>query len=793
MSGNRLQPFDLSGPKAGGDEVVLGPADRLDAGSVSAPAAATPAPAASGDVPPLEPATRNALAPAREPSGLPVYLGAAALTLASVGAPLAYVLASPGRFAALERTPGVLVELSLLAAAAIGFVWVAAFLAQQGRRLAADAGQARVLAESLLAPAALAARETGATVAVVRAEIERATAAAADAQAGLSALREALARDSASLAAAAQDSTRAANALTEGLASESRRLEALAAALEARAKSVAEAITAQARMVGEASDLAETQIREAEAALAARAADLAAAAGDAGNAARLAGDTLSGQLLRLETVNASTGEQARAIEESMAEQRAALVAASQAMRADHETYAAEAESQRAQLVAISGQARESARELSQTAGQSAEVLHQMVAATGEQLRALTNAAAEERDKLTAEAAQSVSAIAEIAGREREALEAKARAARGLLTGATSESQEKAQAAFEARMGEARQMIDQSTALIDEAGSRINARLTAGAEDTRQALVALQAVLAEVDQRLARAPADAEAQTTAIRQNVERGIEALMQSARQAAEETRSIDAAFQERVRRNYDMLSEAVRLMGVVAAAGSSGDRARARPAAPAPGDAAPPATAASPPPRVAPPLPVQPPAPRPAPDTPAVDAGARPRLKLTPTATDAEFKEVFDAAGGREPAETIGDSWTWKELLTSMDKPDDDDASVTAAILGEIEAMGIDAGALVPRGRVDEIIALQRGGDAAGGRDIVRRLAPAAVRRLARRLMTDPNFRAQAEQYVRRYAAVLNESAAHEGGDATAAGLLGSDQGRAYLLLDAAIIDAR
>jgi hypothetical protein len=170
------------------------------------------------------------------------------------------------------------------------------------------------------------------------------------------------------------------------------------------------------------------------------------------------------------------------------------------------------------------------------------------------------------------------------------------------------------------------------------------------------------------------------------------------------------------------------------------------------------------------------------------------RPRLKLTPTATDEEFKEVFEAAGAREPAaETIGDSWTWKELLSSMDKPEGDEAAATATILGEIEAMGIDAGALVPRVRVDEIVALQRAGAAEGGRDVVRRLAPAAVRRLSRRLMTDPTFRVQAEQYVRRYAALLNEAAARDGGDAAAAGLLVSDQGRAYLLLDAAIIDAR
>jgi len=175
-------------------------------------------------------------------------------------------------------------------------------------------------------------------------------------------------------------------------------------------------------------------------------------------------------------------------------------------------------------------------------------------------------------------------------------------------------------------------------------------------------------------------------------------------------------------------------------------------------------------------------------------MDALTRPRLKLTPTATDAEFKQVFQAAGGREQPETIGDSWTWKELLSSMDKPDEaDDEALSRTILDEIEAMGIDAGALVPRAQMDEILAVRRSGDAAPARDLVRRLAPAAVRRLSRRVMTDKAFQGNAERYVRRYAGLLNEAAGRDGGDAAIAGLLGSDQGRAYLLLDAAIIDAR
>jgi hypothetical protein len=163
-----------------------------------------------------------------------------------------------------------------------------------------------------------------------------------------------------------------------------------------------------------------------------------------------------------------------------------------------------------------------------------------------------------------------------------------------------------------------------------------------------------------------------------------------------------------------------------------------------------------------------------------------------LTPTATDEEFKTVFNAAGGREQAESIGDSWTWKELLSSMDKPPGEDGSLTGAMLGEVEAMGIDAAALVPRARIEEIAASLKAGEASSGRDTVRRLAPAAVRRLSRRMMADRNFHDQAARYVRRYAGLIGDAAKREGDGFSASALLGSDQGRAFLLLDAAIIDA-
>jgi hypothetical protein len=169
------------------------------------------------------------------------------------------------------------------------------------------------------------------------------------------------------------------------------------------------------------------------------------------------------------------------------------------------------------------------------------------------------------------------------------------------------------------------------------------------------------------------------------------------------------------------------------------------------------------------------------------------RGRLKLTPTATDDEFKAVFDAAGGQPASEEAG--WTWKELLTTLDGGDGapaealvDDARLGDVLFGEIQAMGIDPAALLPKGRIEEIAAAIQTGDAAGGREVVRTLAPAAIRRLARRLISDGPFRARTVALTGRFSQVIAAASKNDKQGFQAAALLATNSGRAFLLLDAA-----
>src|SRR5690606_9702721 len=131
--------------------------------------------------------------------------------------------------------------------------------------------------------------------------------------------------------------------------------------------------------------------------------------------------------------------------------------------------------------------------------------------------------------------------------------------------------------------------------------------------------------------------------------------------------------------KRNYDMLSEAVRLMGVV-----SGDApsAASRPETPSEGD-----------------------------------AGLRGRLKLAPTARDEEVRRTFQdepapVSAGRS-RET--DALSWKELLAGAGDPPEAETSevqasgedaedLTRRLTGAILDLGVDPGALLPRARIEE-----------------------------------------------------------------------------------------
>ena len=77
------------------------------------------------------------------------------------------------------------------------------------------------------------------------------------------------------------------------------------------------------------------------------------------------------------------------------------------------------------------------------------------------------------------------------------------------------------------------------------------------------------------------------------------------------------------------------------------------------------------------------------------------------------------------------------------------------------------------------------------AGARKVVRKLAPAATRRIARRLSGDAKLKAQVDAYLDHYDVLLHDAVDRDPAGLLTATLLGSEAGRSYLLLDAALSD--
>jgi hypothetical protein len=699
----------------------------------------------------------------------------------------AYALGYQG-WSAFNFEPFRVTVLVLLAFAPVPLLFAAAQLVRRSSALALETRRAYALSQAMAGPAAHAAGQTAEVVKALRDEIAQAAQAAERARAELAAMRDALSLQTQELDAACHQAVRSAGSATDQLGRERDRMMEVGQTLDTQAASVVSALDRQAHMVRDAAELAQVQLREAESSLAARAADLAAAAGEAQDAARVASDDLVRQTLRLETAGTGVAEQIRSVEEGLSQQRAALVQEAYQLRADQEAFSVQVETQRAQMVEILSAARTASSDLGEVSSKSAEALRDLVQTAGRHFQELAEASEgeragfeertrealerfvalaaglrEEMSDATAKALTGLSAAAEGARQAADATAEAARARVDSLGEAAFEAGKRADEAFEARMALARRLIDDSAAVVEATGARTAQRIDADVKAMAAAVAQVEDALTQIDGRAARLPEEAKAKIDEIRAAVEQGLESLAVAARRAAEETEAADAAFQERIKRNHEMLTEAMRMMGVVSGEAPTPPRRREELAAePAPASFE------------------------------AQDVGLRGRLRLTRTDADAEVRNLFEAPAPQAPApRPEGEAWSWRDVLGGLDPnaraADGDDEAVAARLIDEIKKLGVDPQALLPRSRVDEAAAAWLRGDADGARQVIRRVAPAAVRRISRRVITERSLRGLAERYVARYAARVGA----ERTEAAASGLLASEQGRSFLLIDAAIGD--
>jgi len=724
----------------------------------------------------------------------------------------AYYRSEAWRFDFTPTQSALLAAVVLLPVILIG---LGAYSIRQSGELILETRRARAATDALVAPAVLAAAEAGDVVASVRLEITRAADMASAAMAQLSALRAALAEDSARMQEITATASAAAGAMTETLSRERQEMGALSEQMDARATAIGETIARQTEMVAQASDLAQTQLREAEASLSARAAELAAAASDAAEISSLAGQQLSLNADQLQKVGDAVNQQIGALQTNLSQERAQFEALEATLRDAQAAVVERLARERALIIEAVAQGRVGSEDISTTATEVAAQLRTLIGEATAHLGALATTARTGQAQLDTEARTHLKALADLTGQTRAQIETESRETIGQLARLAQETREASQAAFEeatagalariqsaretleqlgemaftsgqradeifdSRFAAARRLIDESTQLISEAGHQTTQRIEASLAAARAAAAEITALLDAVDDRAreAAAPAGGPARMTAdtvLEAQVSQTVASLSETARLMSDAAHGdprtgVEMATPLAPRRDVDLIQTPV---------------AHLRPSA-ANESVHAPAAAEDDDEDGGPPLSFDIPAPDP---SVGRAGGTRPRLRLTMTDQDRDVKTVFEPVRSRRDTSDVR---TWRDILKKMgDEADNGDEALPNRLRSEVEALGVDPAALLPRGRIDEISRSLGDGDLDAGRDTVRRLAPAAVRRLARRMESDDELKEDARRFVGRFGSLVVEALAQD--QAAASGLLGSDQGRVFLLLDASVSPA-
>jgi hypothetical protein len=788
---------------------------------------------------------RSALAPVvhteaalKATGGSPaIYYGGAFLVSLLWAAGLISFVFSAEVGTAMAFAPARAAILGLLALFPSGLVFAAAFALRNAAALSRQSARAAALADAMLAPATAAAQQTQSLVDSLRDQVDHAVRAVRLAHADIADLSAKLKAETDRLHDSANIARTTTQSIAQSLEHERDAVARMSSELGVQASGILEAVDRQARMVADASDLAQTQLQEAEATLAARATDMMAAATDVTTTARTISEDLDKQTDKLQSAGTGVVEQIRVVEEGLSQQRAGLVQAALSLRADQEDFAVHIENQRAQLTEALAITRVATVDLGETSAKGVDVLRDIVLTAQENFRAVTSAsenertafetrvhatlsnistmAADARDDLINETKRSLEQLNSAAGEARRAADAAAQTAQARvdrLNESIFEASKKADEVFDSRFNAARRLIEDSADLITEAGDQTAQKLDDSFAHTRRTIAEVNEALTELTNNADQLPLMAQDRLHEIRRSVEDGLQALTNAAHKAAQETEAIDKSFQDRVKRNYEMLTEAVRLMGVI-----SGDQ-------PIPGVAD---GGYRPTRAVTPPQPM----PRPvAPQTPQAEAdrarriasqtaetrpspgpqAAQPQPRAAQPRPAPQPQPPVQAPPPPQPLSSKDQGqggWSWRDLLNGMERQpapqaqpepqapqpphDPEFDSLDDIMVAEVQAMGVDAAALLSRARVDEMIGAIVAEDNEGARLVVRRIAPAAIRRLARRLVADPVLRQQANDFATFYDEQVNMALMSKDVTRGLQEVLNNDKGRAYLLIDAAIAD--
>lgn len=554
-----LAEIDLAEPRSG---------RPIPAGQQHAISAESPEPAAREDAPAAE-----------RPGGAWLIWLANSFALLWVGGATAFIWGALG-VQSLERLGqygfGQLTGLAVFAIAPALLFIMSGLMAREVVRNAHNTRRVEHAIRRLTDPAQYARREVQTLAQAVTGEVERINSALESALARLAAMEEVISHHAESLELSATDARDRTEELLKGLRKERLRLGEVSESLDDKAALIAAAISDQSKMVAAASELAANQASDSGRRILASVESLQDAGASVTERSNIAATKLSERTAHLHELSDTLKERTDNLDAAYVKHRGRLSEAGEALRKEQEKIAAALDFHRAELDVMAATARDGADSLTSASTRGAAAFKKAVDDALERanslagrVRAESEHAASEHEAALARlvaSAQEAKAISEAAI---EAIEAQADAVTHKVEHANEiafNAAKRSDDAFQQRLAEADKLTARASQVADEAAESVRRRLEAVLASARVETQNVERHIDTMTNRLAEMPVMARERAQEAADALRRGLEGLNAAAMVAAEESQEIDAAFQARIRQNYELLSDFMLRMGSVA-----------------------------------------------------------------------------------------------------------------------------------------------------------------------------------------------------------------------------------
>jgi uncharacterized protein YoxC len=507
-----------------------------------------------------------------------VWLGNT-LSFLWIGATIAYAVGF--------QEPGLLQTIAALSYTQLGglalFILVPALLfsmcgmlAREVTRSADTAGQLDHAVRRLSSPASNAEYEVRTLSSAVTGEVERINAALESALARLAAMEEIITHHADTLEQSAGDARDRTEGLLSGLRKERLRLGEVSESLDDKAALIAEAISDQSKMVAAAAELAASQAGDSERRIRSSIEGLSDASDSLSERGDILADKLGARAAGLRELSDSLTERSEGLDTAYTNHRKRLADAGEALRKEQEKIAAALDFHRAELDVMATTARGGAEALNEAASDGASAFRDAVESAFKRssdlagkIRSESDHAAREHESSLARLVAAAQEAKSVSTAAIEAIEQQADVIADKVertNEAAFDAARRSDETFEIRMNEAEKITARASQAADDAAESVRRRLEAVLASARAETQTVERHIDTMTDRLGELPVMARERSQEAADTLRRGLEGLNSAALAAAEEAQEIDAAFQARIRQNYELLSEFMLHMGTVA-----------------------------------------------------------------------------------------------------------------------------------------------------------------------------------------------------------------------------------